>query len=730
MKEKKATGDMDMRSDFRKSMQVITIALIACFITAVFSGCMHGRPGALPGTTDGKTTGAVGETSGPGETGESVSTDIPETVGSSGIAESSAPAETSGQISGISAEDTVLTAEITDDVPVSPESSGEDVCSHVNTAVADYREAGCLTTGYSGDVVCADCGELIQKGNETPAKGHTPVTDGAKAPSCTSDGKTEGEHCSTCGEILRAQETIPALGHDYAEKTVAPTYTSEGYTLHTCSRCKKSYKDNFVEKLVDPNAVQGSGTKADPYRIATAAQLDSLRDYISKKGLFFRQIADIDVGEFASWEPIGTESKPFRNNYDGGGFVITGLSVTGKDGSDSCLGLFGAISEATFSNVKVTGASVANCSNSCGILAGRAILSTIDGCSVSGTVSGNTEWGGHNIGGLVGYVEGSALKNCISNGTVSNGASNVGVLAGMVKEYHNEKKNTDTLPSVSGCASAGSVSGNDNVGGLIGCDMCADVTRSSSGASVTASGGHAGGLIGLLDDAGDEVAAPSVSYCFATGSVSTTGTGYGAAFVGGLIGHGTFDNVIHDCYSTGNIVCSGSWSDCQDNWMSSVWLRYRNPAGALIGCMESTFHEKNGSERYALTVYNCYATGSVTFKKSPWVSDTGIANGSLIGCVYDKHTYYNCKSGSAEGKQDIFFGRTENNYCVSTSREYYLAITRYGRTLPEGESTSHTVVTNITAADLKSKSTFAGFDFSKTWKMGDSGPALRDCAAV
>ena len=35
----------------------------------------------------------------------------------------------------------------------------------------------------------------------------------------------------------------------YVSKTVKPTTTSEGYTIHTCSICNKSYKDNFTPKL-------------------------------------------------------------------------------------------------------------------------------------------------------------------------------------------------------------------------------------------------------------------------------------------------------------------------------------------------------------------------------------------------------------------------------------------------------------------------------------------------
>ena len=42
---------------------------------------------------------------------------------------------------------------------------------------------------------------------------HTPVTDAAVAPTCTTDGLTEGSHCSVCYEVIVAQEKIEYLGH-------------------------------------------------------------------------------------------------------------------------------------------------------------------------------------------------------------------------------------------------------------------------------------------------------------------------------------------------------------------------------------------------------------------------------------------------------------------------------------------------------------------------------------
>ena len=92
------------------------------------------------------------------------------------------------------------------------------------------------------------------------------------APTCTEKGYTLHE-CS-CGDSYQTDET-PALGHDYRQTTsntavvyvctrcgatrtdhthnytttvVAPTCTTDGYTLHECA-CGYSYRDNTVAKL-------------------------------------------------------------------------------------------------------------------------------------------------------------------------------------------------------------------------------------------------------------------------------------------------------------------------------------------------------------------------------------------------------------------------------------------------------------------------------------------------
>ncbi|WP_028510321.1 leucine-rich repeat domain-containing protein [Ruminococcus sp. NK3A76] len=62
---------------------------------------------------------------------------------------------------------------------------------------------------------------------------------------CTKNGvKT---YTCSCGDSYT--ETIKATGHKYTEKVVKPTYDAQGYTLHTCSVCGNSYKDNIKTKL-------------------------------------------------------------------------------------------------------------------------------------------------------------------------------------------------------------------------------------------------------------------------------------------------------------------------------------------------------------------------------------------------------------------------------------------------------------------------------------------------
>lgn len=112
---------------------------------------------------------------------------------------------------------------------------------------------------------------------------------------------------------------------------------------------------------VDPvfSFAGGSGTKEDPYLIATAEQLNAMRLVYDK--VYYKLIADIDLSKWGNWVPIGgsrayggwpsQSSAAHYNTFcfsgvlDGNGHTISGMTI--KVDADSAL-LHGGNSEAFF----------------------------------------------------------------------------------------------------------------------------------------------------------------------------------------------------------------------------------------------------------------------------------------------------------------------------------------------------------------------------------------------
>ena len=100
----------------------------------------------------------------------------------------------------------------------------------------------CTTDGeQKRSCTSKDCGHYTETAT-IPAKGHSyKIT--SEANPCTGGKVTYT--CSKCGDSYT--EDVAAQGHKYVDTVVAPTCTTGGYTLHTCSVCKKSYKDNETQ---------------------------------------------------------------------------------------------------------------------------------------------------------------------------------------------------------------------------------------------------------------------------------------------------------------------------------------------------------------------------------------------------------------------------------------------------------------------------------------------------
>lgn len=192
----------------------------------------------------------------------------------------------------------------------------------------------------------------------------------------------------------------------------------------------------------------GDGTSGDPYQVATAAQLDSVHNYLDK---YFIQTADIDLDIAAynsgsGWDPIGDSSTKFTGSYNGDGYTISGLFI--NRGASDEIGLFGyASSGASVKNVGVLNVNITGRYN-VGVVVGRneGTVSTsyttgvVDGNTYSAGLVGNNKGtitnsyagveieSGIYIAGLAGNNEGT-ITNSYSFGKINAGSNRAGLVA-------------------------------------------------------------------------------------------------------------------------------------------------------------------------------------------------------------------------------------------------------------------------------------------------------------
>ncbi|MBQ7329770.1 MAG: DUF11 domain-containing protein, partial [Oscillospiraceae bacterium] len=90
---------------------------------------------------------------------------------------------------------------------------------HINTTTTEtVVDATCTAAGSKTTTVICSCGYVVSTETEEIAMlGHTEEIIPGRAPTCTSNGRTEGKKCSVCGEILVTQEVIPAISHEFDE---------------------------------------------------------------------------------------------------------------------------------------------------------------------------------------------------------------------------------------------------------------------------------------------------------------------------------------------------------------------------------------------------------------------------------------------------------------------------------------------------------------------------------
>lgn len=279
----------------------------------------------------------------------------------------------------------------------------------------------------------------------------------------------------------------------------------------------------------------GEGTNQDPYQIATADQINEVRNYLDSHFVLINDIDLIAYDSNNSWQPIGSETTTeFSGHFDGNHFKISNLYVDNND-ADENGGLFwnasnsSSIRNLVLENVNVKGG------DSVGALVGNYYGDgVIENITVTGVVSGSGDW----IGGVIGYNEGNTtITNVNFDGTVK-GSGSVGGIIGFNQQS-----------TITNATFDGSVEGEGVVGGLVGFHFLSDISNSISRASVT-SIAEAGGLVGRSQEG-------IIDFSYATGNVTGiedtfTGKNYATESTGGLVGRNN-EGTISNSYATGRV---------------------------------------------------------------------------------------------------------------------------------------------------------------------------------
>ncbi len=358
-------------------------------------------------------------------------------------------------------------------------------------------------------------------------------------------------------------------------------------------------------------AAVGSGIPSDPYILCNAGQLVGMSYSTGAWHKSFRLASDIDLSgngptDATPFHAIGTDgngSTPFTGTFDGAGHTVSNLSIVSPNSTQGFFGhVFGGVAD--IRNLTLTRVQVVANGTNVGALAGELEGGRVFNCHVDGSVTG-----GQSVGGLVGAlyvgamistssaavnVQGTTTVNAVIGGSGNNHGGLIGLLSG-------------DGGSVFNAYATGNVVGASWIGGLVGSVASGLMQYCYASGSVTSSGGtEVGGFVGYSNNL-------IANNCFAVGKVlgndpDTGGSGYDE--VGAWTGdndNSSYNNSFYfsdpsNCSNTGGVcnslcVCPASAACtktanntyCSDAFPDALLSDFYDPAGSVLGKWGSDF---------------------------------------------------------------------------------------------------------------------------------------------
>ena len=317
--------------------------------------------------------------------------------------------------------------------------------------------AGYVSESISGSTEIKNCVSLAESVTGSNANRIAGYNDNATLTNnyAWSGTTVSGSAASDGADLTYTNETLsPQFSDIFGSDNSAWEFTDNGLPI-----LKDVGGTQFSElpKCMTGVGFDGFGIKTNPYLIKDAEDLKLLAEKVNSgeayEGKHFKQTADIDLNN-EPWTPIGTvinngkDAKPFKGTFDGDGYKITNLKVTGNSNN---AGLFGYVDGAIIQNCNVTG-EVSGSSDVGGIVGNADGKTQILSCSFRGDVTGEDSY----IGGIAGSARGT-IKNCYALADVTASFVDAGGIAGYA--YH---------VTIENCYYSGNVSAGNDAGGIAG----------------------------------------------------------------------------------------------------------------------------------------------------------------------------------------------------------------------------------------------------------------------
>ena len=403
------------------------------------------------------------------------------------------------------------------------------------------------------------------------------------------------------------------------------------------------------------NSWSGSGTKADPYQLASSADIAELRNNVNAgtnySGTYFVMTANITLP--TSWTPIGglaagatnggngVNIRPFSGNFDGGGYTIT-VPYGERP-------LFGYVRKATIKNLNIYGTRI----NGCGVVenytvdygasgnyTGQITAATFSNVILkSGTQTLKSGFIGGDVGTVVSQASGQnpvTFNYCIVESGVTIGYDGLQSCIGSFAGRFNG--------TMIGCESSAAVYGVNYVGGLVGVKdhywgICKILGGQFHG-TVTGTGDYVGGIAGAgyCHDNAPNAYGTEIENCLCDGTVA------GANKVGGILGG---EGGIWQCWEEGA-------EQLRDNTFTGTISSSGQYVGSIVG-----YARNLNKNNIILRNYYSVNNGATTAIGGAACVDSGIyADNSVkpMGLANGVYRYDSAEDSQEQIKYDLDHG--------------------------------------------------------------------------